>query len=75
MMQLATFTLVSGYDTNGVYGSILHYALVIAISGASLLAFIYFWCKGKLDMDEGPKYQMLNDTEEKRDGRSKQHPL
>jgi hypothetical protein len=60
---IAEFTLVSGMDSSGVYGGIFHYALVFAMVGSAFLAFIYFWSKGKLDMDEGPKLQMMCDEE------------
>jgi hypothetical protein len=46
-------------DGIGVYGSILHYALLIAIVGSTLFIFIYLWCKGRLDMDESAKDQMM----------------
>jgi len=32
--------------------------------GCSMILFLYLWRKGKLDMDEGPKYQMMNDDNE-----------
>lgn len=50
-------------DETGVYGSILHYALIIAFVGGAFFAFLYFWWKGRLDMDEEPKYKMLEDDE------------
>ncbi len=46
-------------DGMGVYGNFLHYALVIAFVGSAWLVFIYCWKKGKLDMDEEPKFQMM----------------
>jgi hypothetical protein len=72
MMQQFTFmafTLISGQDDTGVYGLILHYALVFAIVGSSLLAFLYFWGKGRLDMDEEPKRLMMQEEEENFHGR------
>jgi hypothetical protein len=52
-------------DSSGIYGGIMHYALVFALVGSALLAFIYFWSKGRLDMDEEPKMQMMrNDNKE-----------
>lgn len=50
-------------DASGVYGGIFHYALVFAMVGSALLAFLYFWSKGRLDMDEEPKIQMMRDDE------------
>lgn len=46
-------------DGAGVYGSFLHYGLVIAFVGSALMAFLYCWQKGKLNMDEEPKFQMM----------------
>lgn len=46
-------------DVGGVYGNTLHYALTIAFMGSAVLIFLYFFWKGRLDMDEEPKMQML----------------
>ena len=40
-----------------------HYALVIAFVGSAFLIFLYLWGKGRLDMDEGPKFQMMQEDE------------
>lgn len=50
-------------DSMGVYGSVFHYAFVIAFVGGAFLIFIYLWRKKRLDMDEEPKFQMMNDEE------------
>jgi O-antigen/teichoic acid export membrane protein len=50
-------------DGAGIYGSIMHYALVIAFVGSAFLIFLYLWKKGRLDMDEKPKFQMMQDEE------------
>jgi hypothetical protein len=50
-------------DASGVYGGIFHYALVFALVGSAFLSFFYFWSKGRLDMDEEPKIQMMRDDE------------
>lgn len=57
--------LFSGLDSSGVLGQILHYALIFAIMGGTVLFFIYLWRQDRLDMNEKPKYQMLEKTEEK----------
>jgi hypothetical protein len=57
------FALVTEIDSSGVYGSIFHYALVIAFAGSALLAFLYFWSRGRLDMDEEPKLQMMRNED------------
>ncbi len=51
-------------DGSGVYGGVLHYALVISLVGSAFLIFFYLWRKGRLDIDEDPKYQMMR-TEER----------
>lgn len=50
-------------DGGGIYGQMLHYSLVMAIVGSTFLIFMYLWRKGRLDMDEGPKMQMMIDDE------------
>jgi hypothetical protein len=57
------FALAGEMDGSGVYGGILHYALIMAFMGSALLAFIYFWSKGRLDMDEEPKIAMMKNEE------------
>lgn len=51
-------------DTAGIYGAYLHYGLVILIVGSAIIVFFYLWSKGRLDMDEEPKLQMMKDDEE-----------
>ncbi len=62
------YALAAERDSSGVYGGILHYALVFALVGSAFLAFFYFWSRGRLDMDEEPKLRMMSD-EENNDGR------
>lgn len=60
-------------DEMGVYGSLLHYSLVILFVGSAFLIFLYLWKKGRLDMDEEPKYDMMDDdetTKEKKNDRT-----
>lgn len=52
-------------DASGVYGGYLHYATIIFFVGSALMAFLYFWRKGSLDMDEEPKFQMMKSEGEK----------
>ena len=61
--EVIASTFSAERDSSGVLGGILHYALVFALVGAALLAFLYFWRKGRLDMDEEPKFQMMRDEE------------
>jgi len=55
-------------DGAGVYGSILHYALVIAFVGSAFIIFLYLWKIKRLDMDEEPKYQMMKEDEREKEG-------
>lgn len=49
-------------------GSTLHSALVVAFVGSAFILFVYLWKKGRLDMDEEAKYQMMKDeTDQKED--------
>lgn len=50
-------------DGIGIYGNYLHYGIVISLVGSAFLIFLYLWRKKRLDMDEGPKYQMMNEEE------------
>lgn len=50
-------------DGWGVTGLLLDYTFMIALSGSTVLLFLYFWKKGRLNFDEGPKYQMLEEDE------------
>lgn len=49
----------------GACGNFVHYALILALVGSAFLIFLYLWRKGKLDMDEEPKIQMMKDDEPK----------
>lgn len=44
-------------------GLVLDYAMIIFFSGSTLLLFLYFWKKKRLDFDEGPAFQMLNEED------------
>ena len=50
-------------DIFGIYGMAADYAMVLFFFGFALIAFFYFWSKGRLDMDEEAKYQMLKNEE------------
>jgi hypothetical protein len=67
MHQSILHILAEGEPTidGGVCGSFVHYALIIALVGSAFLIFLYLWKKGRLDMDEDPKIQMLKDDESK----------
>ena len=53
--------MIAIIDGFGVYGSTLHSALVVAFVGSAFILFVYLWKKGRLDMDEEAKYQMMKD--------------
>lgn len=48
-------------DGGGVYGNAFHYAFIIFFFGSALIIFLYLWSKGRLDMDEEPKMQMMEE--------------
>lgn len=50
-------------DAMGVYGSVFHYAMVITFVGSAFIIFCYLWKKNRLDMDEDPKFQMMQEEE------------
>jgi hypothetical protein len=56
-------SLAEELDWSGIYGGMLHYGLIIAFTAGALLAFIYFWSKGRLDFDEEPKWQMMREDD------------
>ncbi len=50
-----------GTDGGGVYGSIFYYSFTIAYVGSAFLVFIYLYLRKKLDMDEAPKMEMMDE--------------
>lgn len=60
---IASTVTLSERDSSGICGGIFHYSLILAFMGSALLSFVYFWSKGRLDMDETPKIQMMIDDE------------
>ena len=58
-----------GLDGGGECGTLVHYGFVFALVGSAFLAFVYFWKKNKLDMDEEPKIQMMKDDEDEINGK------
>jgi len=63
MIYAHLFASIEAMEASGFSGGILHYALIIAIVGSAFLLFLNFWMRGRLDMDEEPKFQMMQ-TEE-----------
>lgn len=64
--------LVEVLDGSGEVGTLVHYAFIIAFAGSAVFAFLYFWSKKRLDMDEEPKMRMMQDDDE--DLRGKDEP-
>lgn len=50
-------------DGGGIYGSIWHYSMLFFMMGSTLLIFFRLWLKGRLDMDEEAKNQMMQAIE------------
>ena len=65
-MQVPIYLAAKVLDGGGVYGHFFHYSFLTALMGSAFLLFLYIWKKGRLDMDEEPKYQMFEDDEEMR---------
>ncbi|MGA8165234.1 MAG: hypothetical protein WB791_09460 [Waddliaceae bacterium] len=55
-------------DGAGIVGSLFHYSLLIALVGSAFLIFVYLWKTNRLDMDEEPKMQMMQNDEEDGEG-------
>jgi hypothetical protein len=53
--------MIGVIDGFGVYGNFFHYSMVIAMVGSAFIVFVHLWRKGRLDMDEEPKFQMMQD--------------
>lgn len=51
-------------DGFGIYGLVVDYAMIFAFVGGAFLIFLYLWKKGRLDMDEEPKHQMMQKEDE-----------
>lgn len=51
-------------DGGGIYGNVFYWSSAIALCGSAVLFFVHFWRKGRLDMDQEPAEQMLNDGED-----------
>lgn len=49
------------FDGWGVMGLALDYAIIFIFSGSAAVLFLYFWKKGRLNFEEDPKYQMLDE--------------
>lgn len=47
------------FDCLGVYGNYLHYGAVIVLVGSAFFIFLHLWKTKRLDMDEEPKFQMM----------------
>lgn len=62
--MIAYIALIDGF---GIYGNILHYGIVLSLIGSALLVFIYLACKGKLNMDEDPKFEMMESNQSNED--------
>ena len=52
-------------DEFGITGTYMHFAFLSAFVGSALLVFIVMWRHGRLDFDESPKFQMMEEGEER----------
>ncbi|GAB4226635.1 MAG: hypothetical protein Tsb0021_02820 [Chlamydiales bacterium] len=53
-----------GFDSLGIQGLLLHYGMIATIVGGGALVFFYLWKSQRLDMDEEPKWQMMEEEHE-----------
>lgn len=51
------------FDGLGVTGTNFHYGMVFLLVGSAFFVFVYLWKKKRLDMDEEPKFQMMEEEE------------
>lgn len=56
-------TLLFSLDGAGFLGSVAIFAIMLAFFGTALITFLYFWWKGRLDMDDEPARRMLDDND------------
>lgn len=54
-------SLLAVIDGFGLYGKFLHYGTVIFLVGSAFLIFLYLWRNKRLDIDEEPKFQMMQE--------------
>ena len=54
--------LLSLIDGFGIYGTYFHYGVVITLVGSAFIIFFYLLYKKRLDMDEEPKFQMMQES-------------
>lgn len=55
--------LLAVLDGIGIHGAVFHWAMVMAFMGSAILGLIYFWRKGRLDCDESPKFEMIQNDD------------
>lgn len=48
-------------DSFGIAGMAIDIAFILMVSGGAVIFFIYFWVNDRLDMDEEPKHQMMEE--------------
>ncbi len=52
------------FDSIGIYGNVMHHAIVIFFVGSALMLFLYLWSKDRLDMDDEPAQRMMQMSDE-----------
>jgi hypothetical protein len=58
----------------GECGSLVHYAFILIFVGSAFAAFLYLWKSNRLDMDEEPKYTMMDEEEKKDEPKRRRKP-
>lgn len=49
-------------DGAGFLGTMIIFSFMFTFCGTAFILFFYFWWKGRLDMDEEPALNMMNDN-------------
>jgi len=59
MESIVTTAIAAVSEGAGFYGRLANTVTAVAFTGSAVLLFIYLWYRGRLDMDEKPKWQMM----------------
>ncbi len=51
------------FDSLGLWGVAIHYAFILFFVGLATLFLLLLWRKGRLDMDEEPKWMMMEEED------------
>lgn len=52
-------------DETGLTGSLFHFTFLVALMGSALIVLVALWRHDRLDFDESPKMQMMEDRDDR----------